>query len=177
LTYYGHMLILYSKLICALSMSRPPNCRNINNIPNSLFFKPRAVPLADLEEVALALDELEAIRLADLDGLYHDAAAEKMGVSRQTFGRILESAHRKVADFLIGGKALKIEGGNVSMPTQRSFKCSACGHEWKELFGTGRPAACPSCRSDQIHRSDAGNGEGCGRMRRTHARCCRRSRD
>jgi len=129
-----------------------------------------------LEEVVVALDELEAIRLADLEGLYHEAAAEKMGLSRQTFGRIIEAARRKIADCLVNGKALKIEGGNVAMPSQRMFKCDACGHEWPEPFGTGRPQKCPSCASDKIHRADA-DEDGTGRMRRQRARCCRRARD
>jgi predicted DNA-binding protein (UPF0251 family) len=69
-----------------------------------------------LEQVALTVDELEALRLADLEGLYQEQAAEEMGVSRQTFGRILEAAHKKVADALVGGKALSIEGGVFEVP-------------------------------------------------------------
>ena len=78
--------------------------------------------MAGLEEVSLGLDEYESIRLADLDGLYQDAAASKMGVSRQTFSRIVESARRKVADALVHGKALRIGGGPVSvrLPVMRS---------------------------------------------------------
>jgi predicted DNA-binding protein (UPF0251 family) len=66
-----------------------------------------------LEEVNLALDELEAVRLADLEGLYQEDAAKKMNISRQTFGNIVNSAHKKIADALLNGKALKIEGGVV----------------------------------------------------------------
>jgi predicted DNA-binding protein (UPF0251 family) len=66
-----------------------------------------------LEEVNLALDELEAVRLADLEGLYQENAAKKMNISRQTFGNIIERAHRKIADVLLNAKALKIEGGIV----------------------------------------------------------------
>jgi predicted DNA-binding protein (UPF0251 family) len=73
------------------------------------------VPLRALEQVGLTVDELEAIRLADLEGLYQEAAAEQMNVSRQTFGRILEAAHRKVADALVNGKALSIEGGPIEV--------------------------------------------------------------
>jgi predicted DNA-binding protein (UPF0251 family) len=62
-----------------------------------------------LEEVSLSLDEFEAIRLADYEGLYHEDAAEKMMISRPTFGRILNEAHGKVAECLVKGKALKIE--------------------------------------------------------------------
>ena len=63
----------------------------------------------DLEEVVLSMDELEAIRLADYEGLYHEDAAERMKISRQTFGRILYEAHKRVAECLLKGKALKIE--------------------------------------------------------------------
>jgi predicted DNA-binding protein (UPF0251 family)/predicted Fe-Mo cluster-binding NifX family protein len=74
-------------------------------------FKPVGVPARGLPGVALGLDELEALRLADLDGLYQEAAAMRMGVSRQTFGRIVESARRKVADAVINRKCLQIGGG------------------------------------------------------------------
>jgi uncharacterized protein len=90
-------------------MPRPKKCRNIKCNPASYYFKPRAIPLCSLEEVVLSIDEFEAIRLADLKGLYHDAAAVEMKVSRATFGRILKQARAKVADAIIQGKALKIE--------------------------------------------------------------------
>ena len=66
-----------------------------------------------LEEINLTLDELEAMRLADLGELYQEDAAKKMNVSRQTFGNIVNSAHKKIADALLNAKALKIEGGNI----------------------------------------------------------------
>lgn len=65
--------------------------------------------MAELEEVVLNIDELEAIKLADYEGLYHQDAAKKMKISRQTFGRILHEAHKKIAESLLKGKALKIE--------------------------------------------------------------------
>jgi predicted DNA-binding protein (UPF0251 family)/predicted Fe-Mo cluster-binding NifX family protein len=83
-------------------------------IPPRLM-KPAGIPARDLAELRLGLDEAEAIRLADLEGLYQEAAARSMGVSRQTFGRIVESARRKVADAILNGKALRIEGGEVSI--------------------------------------------------------------
>ena len=61
------------------------------------------------------MDELEAIRLADLEGMYQEDAASRMSVSRQTFGNILTSAHKKIADCLVNSKALKIEGGVIKM--------------------------------------------------------------
>ncbi|MBP7836132.1 MAG: DUF134 domain-containing protein [Candidatus Omnitrophica bacterium] len=94
-------------------MSRPCRCRRIRCNPGANYFKPRGIPLDSLEEVNLALDELEAVRLADLEGLYQENAAKKMNISRQTFGNIIERAHRKIADVLLNAKALKIEGGIV----------------------------------------------------------------
>ena len=94
-------------------MGRPPCPRRVDSNPASDYFKPRGIPMTELEEVALTLDELEALRLADLDGLYQGAAAERMHVSRATFGRIVETARRKVADALLHGKALRIGGGAV----------------------------------------------------------------
>jgi len=90
-------------------MSRPKKDRCVECSPDSTYFKPRGIPLVDLEEISITMDELEAIRLADYEGLYHEDAASKMGISRQTFGRILNSAHKKVASCLLKGKALKIE--------------------------------------------------------------------
>jgi uncharacterized protein len=90
-------------------MSRPKKDRCVSCQPNSIYFKPRGIPLIDLVEVSLSLDELEAIRLADYEGLYHEQAAEKMNISRPTFGRILNDARRKLAEVLVKGKALKIE--------------------------------------------------------------------
>ena len=94
-------------------MPRPCRCRRIRCRPDTNYFKPRGIPLDALEEVNLALDELEAIRLADLTGLYQEDAAKKMNISRQTFGNIINSAHKKIADALLNAKALKIEGGNI----------------------------------------------------------------
>jgi predicted DNA-binding protein (UPF0251 family) len=75
------------------------------------YFKPAGIPLADLEEAVLAVDEFEAVRLKDLEGLEQDAAARAMGVSQPTFHRILASARAKIADALVNGKAIRIEGG------------------------------------------------------------------
>jgi predicted DNA-binding protein (UPF0251 family) len=98
-------------------MPRPRHCRRVGHLPQATFYKPRGVPLSVLQHITLTVDELEAIRLADLQGLYQEQAAEKMNVSRQTFGRIIESAHKKIADALVNGKALSIEGGIVELAT------------------------------------------------------------
>ena len=79
-------------------MPRKKCLRHVGFDPKSAYFKPRGIPMNYLEEINLEPDEFEAIRLRDLKGLYQEKAAEQMGISRQTFGRILESAHKKVAD-------------------------------------------------------------------------------
>ena len=122
-------------------MARPKRCRLAECDPGTTYFKPRGIPLGSLEVVTVTIDELEAIRLADLEGLYQEEAAGRMNVSRQTFGRIVESAHRKIAEALVNGKALKIEGGEIEMTTLlRKFRCSDCDHTWEVPYGTGRPA-------------------------------------
>lgn len=78
------------------------------------MFKPAGIPARMLDEVVITLDELESVRLADFEGLYQERAAELMGVSRPTFGRIVEAARRKIADALIHGKLLRIAGGSVA---------------------------------------------------------------
>ncbi len=82
--------------------------RFIENRATSNYYKPAGTPFCQLSEVTLELDEFEAIRLADLEGMYQDEAAEKMQISRQTFGRIINSAHQKIAEALVMGKAIKI---------------------------------------------------------------------
>jgi uncharacterized protein len=89
-------------------MPRPFKCRRVCGTPGADYFKPRGIPLSDLQEIGLTLEEFEAIRLADLKGLYQEDAAREMTISRQTFGNTIASAHKKIADAIINGKALKI---------------------------------------------------------------------
>lgn len=89
-------------------MPRPPCPRRIEVGPRARYFKPAGIPLRDLEEIALAADELEALRLADCEALYRELAAARMGVSRQTFDRILRRARAKVARALVQGHAVRI---------------------------------------------------------------------
>jgi predicted DNA-binding protein (UPF0251 family) len=103
-------------------------------------FKPAGIAHSGLKEIILTLDELEAMRLADLGGMYQEHAAKEMNVSRQTFGNILTSAHKKTADVLLNGHVLKIEGGNVV--TQKQNRCGKCHHEWQR---TENEKECPAC--------------------------------
>ena len=89
---------------------RPFKCRRLNSVVAADYYKPRGIPMSELQEIILEADEFEAVRLADLEGKYQADAAEEMGISRQTFGNIISSAHKKIADALINGKAIKIAG-------------------------------------------------------------------
>ncbi len=136
-------------------MVRPCKCRHVCGHPQTTYFKPRGLPVSQLEEVVLTIDEFEAIRLADMEGLYQEQAAKSMHISRQTFGNILESAHRKIADAIINAKALKIEGGTVRM-IHRHFHCSDCNHQWGQPPGTDLPVQCPECQGRNIRTARQG---------------------
>lgn len=133
-------------------MSRPQCCRRVAGRPVASVFHPAGIPVRELDGIVLALDEFEAIRLADLEGLYQEQAAERMSVSRPTFGRILAAAHRKVAEALAHGKALKIEGGTIRMERLGSLRCGCprC-RRTGDVVGAGEKSApmdaeAPPCR-------------------------------
>ena len=132
---------------------RPQKDRIVAFNPDVSYFKPRGIPMIDLEETRLTVDECEALRLSDLLDLSHEDGGKQMGVSRATFGRILQNARRTVADALVNGKAINIEGGNFKMTTkERVFECDRCNKRWSEPQGTGRPQKCPSCESKKLFR-------------------------
>ena len=108
--------------------------------------------------------------LVTLETLY----AKTANVSRQTFGNIVNSAHRKIADGLVNAKALKIEGGVIEM-IERHFVCYECKHEWSLPYGSGRPTECPECESLNIHRApeDRGRAREGGSFGRGRGRCGR----
>ena len=122
-------------------MSRPRCCRRVTGVPAVSSYGPGDHKGAALDEVVMTLDEFEAIRLADRDGLYHAEAAVLMDVSRATFGRIVGSARRKLADVLVNGKSLKIEGPAVYDESSGRLWCRA---------GPGFPdgSVCPRRRQD-----------------------------
>ncbi len=94
-------------------MSRPKKPRQVTFEPNVVYFKPRAIPLSELKEVNLEVDEIEALRLCDLKKMGQTEASKKMGVSQSTFQRILSSARKKIAEALIEGKAIKIKNNSI----------------------------------------------------------------
>jgi uncharacterized protein len=134
-------------------MVRPVKDRIVSFHPEVSYFKPRGIPMVDLTEIHLTVDEREALRLADLEGLSHEEGGACMGVSRATFGRIITHARTVVADALINGKAIKVEGGSYKfVEAPRLFKCRQCQHRWEEPPATGRPTGCPTCRQNDFER-------------------------
>jgi len=135
-------------------------------------------------EVNLTVEELEAIRLKDLEGLEQEECAKQMGVSRATFQRILYSARRKVAEALVGGKAIRISGGNFQVPSLQRLRCMNCGHEFEFPFGQtpgGAEVTCPECGEGPVYflefvgppgwRHPGGRRGGPGRGRRFRGGC------
>ncbi|NLI78762.1 MAG: DUF134 domain-containing protein [Candidatus Riflebacteria bacterium] len=136
-------------------MVRPHSCRRVTGQPGASVFKPAGIPGRLLERVVMTLDEFEAIRLADGEGLLQEEASTRMGISRPTFGRILETAHRKVATVLTRGLALHIEGGPVHTGPWAGFACRACSHEWLAPADPAKPAdECPSCHGHDLERNE-----------------------
>jgi len=97
-------------------MVRPRKTKFVNFEPNVTYFKPRAVPLNQLQEVEITIDELETMRLSNLKKLIQENAAKKMGIHQSTFQRTLVRAREKITDALVNGKAIKIHGGEYKMP-------------------------------------------------------------
>ena len=156
-------------------MARPFKCRRVAFVPDVTFFKPAGIPLRALEEVRLTVEEAEAIRLKDLEGLEQEAGADKMNVSRPTFQRILASARQKIADAILNGKAIRIEGGNFEISPLR-LRC-ANSHEWEvpsQAITEGSPQLCPVCNAPGIEPfvpagfGWGGKGRGWGRGRHRH---------
>ena len=100
-------------------MPRPRKKRILSRTPRAAVYKPAGVPLDQLPQISLLQEELEALRLADLEGLTQAQAAEEMGVSRSTFQRVLAQARRRVAQALVQGLALQIEGGTFEVRPPR----------------------------------------------------------
>ncbi|MFC1994525.1 DUF134 domain-containing protein [Chloroflexota bacterium] len=118
-------------------------------MPEVTYFKPAGIPLRVLEEVRLSIEEAEALRLKDMEGLEQEHGAEKMNISRSTFQRILASARQKIAEALLNGKAIRIDGGNFEMTWHR-FRCRS-GHEWKlETPVRVPPELCPTCSTPDV---------------------------
>jgi len=125
--------------------------RRVGFVPAVSYIKPAGTPPELLEEVSLLVEEAEALRLKDLEGLEQEDCAGRMNVSRRTFARLLDSARHKVAGALIYGKAIRIAGGRYEMANRR-FRCLE-GHEWEvpfEVMIKTPPENCPRCDTPSI---------------------------
>lgn len=142
-------------------MARPQDNRIVHEPPLFTEFKPLGIKGQDLEQVQLTLDEYEAFRLADFNGLSHAEAADEMEISRSTFTRLIEKARKKIADFMITGKLLSIEGGTVHF-RNNIIRCQSCGHMFRTNIGTSI-TECPACHSRNLINLAGGFG---------HGRCC-----
>lgn len=122
-------------------MVRPKKRRYVAVKPGVTYFKPRGIQLRELEETSLTIEELEAIRLKDLEGLNQEKCSKKMEVSRPTFQRVLTSARRKLADFIVKGKALRIGGGDYMVQIGTGGRGMGGGFG----LGPGGECVCPDC--------------------------------
>lgn len=128
-------------------MPRPRKCRLVASHPRADYFKPRGLPLSATEEVVLTVEGLEALRLADLEGLEQEEAARLMEISRPTFSRILAQARQVVSQALVGGLALRIEGGDYRLA--RDGSGPRCHGRRGRGGGRGRGQARRAAMQDQ----------------------------
>ncbi|MFC2151052.1 DUF134 domain-containing protein [Bacteroidota bacterium] len=142
-------------------MSRPEKERIVHKPPLFSEFKPIGVAGRLLDQIQLSIDEYEALRLADYEGFSQEDAAEEMEISRPTFSRLIEKARKKVADFIIQGKLLTIEGGNIHF-RNNIIRCHDCGHMFNTNFGESF-TECPECHSKNLINLAGGFG---------HGKCC-----
>ncbi len=131
-------------------MPKPKKNRFVEEPPSVFFFKPQGIPLFRLVQVVLGIDEYEVIRLVDYEGMQQKEAAEKMKISRATCARILESAHKKIAQAITKGQAIKIEGGSVVLGRNR-YRCRNCDTFWGSAGDEETTLeTCPKCKSDRV---------------------------
>ena len=142
-------------------MPRSKKQKMVNNPPIFDSFKPTGVNRNSLQRLVLELDEYEAIRLCDYLGLEHAEAAEEMEISRSTFSRLIDRARQKMSVFLIEGKELFIQGGNIHF-RKNLIRCYSCGHLFHLEMGTVL-TECPACQSENLLNMAGGFG---------HGRCC-----
>jgi len=159
--------------ICAerINMPRPQKQRTVQEPPKIQGLKPIGVPSRFLENVVLSIDEYEAIRIADYEGLDQQKAADIMEISRPTFTRLIEKARKKVADCIVDAKELVIDGGNYSF-IANVIQCYDCGNVFRFDVPSNVPVLCPSCGSANIvHLNQQfGRGMGLGREGRGRRR-------
>lgn len=133
-------------------MARPVTKRKIEFFPENYRFRPDICCREGDKEVTLTHDELESVRLSDLKSMEQAQAAERMGISRGTFQRILNSARAKLADALVNGRGIVISGGQYTLNDCRAH-CADCGHTWQapcDVLFYDYDGKCPECGSENI---------------------------
>jgi predicted DNA-binding protein (UPF0251 family) len=129
-------------------MSRPVKLRKIKELPIYDLFKPMGVPVFKLEQVALKVEELEAMRLKDIESLNQKECADRMQISRQTFQLIIDEARKKVTTALTTGKAIRIDGGHYTLKIC-TYTCQVCGHIYETAYEQ-IIQICPNCGSKNV---------------------------
>lgn len=129
-------------------MPRPTKFRRVGFFPKDTYFFPMGKAKCEIKETALKVEELEAMRLKDVEGLNQEQCAEIMGVSRQTFQNIIDAARKKITQALIEGNAIKIGGGDYTTKFCK-FKCLSCGNLYDINYKQDRNT-CPSCGSSKV---------------------------
>lgn len=142
-------------------MPRPEIERKVSKPPIYTNFKPIGVQARGLEKITLFLDEYEALRLSDFLGMSQEEAADEMEISRPTFTRLIEKARKKLADFLVNGKLLSLEGGNIHF-RHNIILCDNCGNRFKTEINK-KIDTCPNCNSKNLTNLAGGFG---------HGKCC-----
>ncbi len=155
-------------------MPRPRKIKSVDFEPEVTYFKPRAVPLSRLEEVEIGFEELEALRLANIEKLSQSDAAQRMEIHQSTFQRTLARAREKVTDALVNGKAIKLHGGDYKLPGGDGTGPRGTGPIGRGrgfggrgrmggpfAAGPGGKCVCPKCGHEQAH----GRGTPCNEIR------------
>lgn len=136
-------------------MPRPVKWRRVEQLPGNNYFIPLGKPKCEIQETILKIEELEAMRLKDIEGLTQEECAERMQVSRQTFQNIIDEARKKVAAALIDGNAINISGGNYTRNVCQ-YKCLSCGNIYEIKYEEDK-YNCPKCGSREVMCSKKSN--------------------
>ena len=134
-------------------MPRPKKCRLVKKEPGVTFFKPQGIPLRILEHAVITVDELEALRLSDFLGMSHEETAKELKVSRPTVTRMLARAHQALADALVNGKAIRIEGGDYILEGYDECQCPKCGAHWSAPASGSHKQVCGKCSDAEVEDS------------------------
>ncbi|HFL3828648.1 TPA: DUF134 domain-containing protein [Clostridioides difficile] len=129
-------------------MGRPVKCRKVRFLPDITRFVPLSKEKQEVEDIVLKVEELEAMRLKDIEGLTQQECADEMGISRQTFQNIIDSGRKKVALALTKGRAINIKGGNFALSFCK-LKCKSCNKTYDISYMKDK-SVCPSCNSKKV---------------------------